>query len=70
MKIVFDIENDVLFGLMTLISTDKEDAEKVKEYAKTNDSVDIDLDMMGKDDAAQMRIAMAALAVAAITTKD
>ena len=70
MKIVFDIENDVLFGLMTLISTDKEDAEKVKEYAKTNDSVDIDLEMMGKDDAAQMRIAMAALAVGTITMKD
>lgn len=70
MKIVFDIENDVLFGLMTLISTDKEDAEKVKEYAKTNDSVDIDLDMIPKDDATQLKIGMAAMAVAAITTKD
>lgn len=67
MKIVFNIDNDVLFGLMTLISDDKEDMQKVKEYANSNDSVDIDLEIMGKDDATQIKIAMAALAVAAIT---
>lgn len=68
MKVIIDIDNDQIIGLLAIMGAKKETAV-VKQYLAEHDSIDFNPELLGEE-ATQLQLAVAAMAIGQIAENE
>ena len=65
MKVIIDIDNDNVIGLLAMMGATKEVSEPIKKRLAENEEVELNLEVAGSE-AAELRLGLTALCIAQI----